>query len=90
MLVGVSSFANLSTKLNGQGVLIAEVDRFFPSSKHCSCCGFIHEAMPLNIRDLTCPECSTHHDRGINAAKNIRTVGLARFVLGATGSGIAS
>ncbi|WP_317845797.1 zinc ribbon domain-containing protein [Candidatus Enterovibrio escicola] len=50
----------------------------------------MHEAMPLNIRDLTCPECSTHHDRDINAAKNIRTIGLARFVLGATGSGITS
>ncbi|PCS22712.1 Mobile element protein [Candidatus Enterovibrio escicola] len=30
---------------------IAEVDRFFPRSKRCSCCGFVHEAMTLNIRD---------------------------------------
>ncbi|WP_150138496.1 zinc ribbon domain-containing protein [Candidatus Enterovibrio escicola] len=80
----------LKYKAKWAGRTIAEVDRFFPSSKRCSCCGFIHEAMPLNIRDLTCPECSTHHDRDINAAKNIRTIGLARFVLGATGSGITS
>ncbi|AUI88964.1 transposase (plasmid) [Vibrio azureus] len=56
---------------------IAKIDRFFPSSKRCSCCGFVNEAMPLNVRDWVCPSCETHHDRDINAAKNIKTAGLA-------------
>jgi putative transposase len=67
---------------------IVEIDRFFPSSKRCSCCGFVHESMPLNIRNWTCPECNTHHDRDINAAMNIKTVGLAGLSQGATGSGV--
>ncbi|HHY0551927.1 TPA: RNA-guided endonuclease InsQ/TnpB family protein [Vibrio parahaemolyticus] len=56
---------------------IAKIDRFFPSSKRCSCCGFVNESMPLSVRDWVCPSCKTHHDRDINAAKNIKTVGLA-------------
>lgn len=56
---------------------IAKIDRFFPSSKRCSCCGFINESMPLSVRDWVCPSCETHHDRDINAAKNIKTAGLA-------------
>ncbi len=69
---------------------VAEVDRFFPSSKRCSCCGFVHESLPLSIREWDCPECKTHHDRDINAAKNIRTAGLAGLACGATGAGIAA
>lgn len=56
---------------------ISKFDRFFPSSKRCSCCGFINESMPLNIRDWVCPSCDARHDRDINAAKNIKTAGLA-------------
>ncbi|EGR4312912.1 transposase [Vibrio cholerae] len=70
----------LKYKAEWAGRTIAEIDRFFPSSKRCSSCGFVHESMPLNIRDWTCPECKTHHDRDINAAMNIKTVGLAGLV----------
>jgi putative transposase len=52
-------------------------DRFFPSSKRCSACGHIHESMPLSIREFTCVECGTKHDRDENAAKNILTAGQA-------------
>ncbi|WP_422447451.1 MULTISPECIES: RNA-guided endonuclease InsQ/TnpB family protein [unclassified Endozoicomonas] len=69
---------------------VVEIDRFFPSSKRCSCCGFVHESLPLSIREWDCPECNTHHDRDINAAKNIRTAGLAGLACGATGTGIAA
>ena len=62
---------------------VVEIDRFFPSSKRCSCCGFVHESLPLSIREWDCPECKTHHDRDINAAKNIKTAGLAGLVGGA-------
>ena len=69
---------------------VIEIDRFFPSSKRCSSCGFINESLPLSIREWDCPECNTHHDRDINAAVNIKTVGLAGLACGATGTGMAA
>ena len=66
----------LEYKAEWAGRTVSKIDRFFPSSKRCSSCGFVNESMPLDIRDWTCPECNTHHDRDINAAKNIKTVGL--------------
>ncbi|KEQ19231.1 RNA-guided endonuclease InsQ/TnpB family protein [Endozoicomonas numazuensis] len=69
---------------------VAEIDRFLPSSKRCSSCGFIHESLPLSIREWDCPECKTHHDRDINAAINIKTAGLAGLACGATETGIAA
>lgn len=46
-------------------------DRFFPSSKRCSTCGYVHETMRLDQREFECVECGTKHDRDENAAKNI-------------------
>jgi len=40
-------------------------------SKLCSECGCKQESMPLEIREWTCPECGAHHDRDVNAAKNL-------------------
>ena len=59
---------------------VVEIDRFFPSSKRCHACGFVNESLPLSIREWDCPECKAHHDRDINAAKNIKTAGLAGSV----------
>lgn len=53
-----------------------QVDRFFPSSKMCSDCGFVLEDLPLNTRTWTCPVCKTIHDRDINAAINIKKQGI--------------
>jgi putative transposase len=61
-----------------------EIDRWFPSSKRCSNCGYIAEKMPLNVREWDCPDCGTHHDRDINASKNILAAGLAVSVCRAT------
>ncbi|WP_232784832.1 RNA-guided endonuclease InsQ/TnpB family protein, partial [Psychromonas sp. MB-3u-54] len=71
------------------GRSVVEVDRWFPSSKRCSTesCGFVNESLPLNVRRWTCPKCGSHHDRDINAAKNIKAVGLTVLASGATGSG---
>lgn len=62
----------LKTKSEWYGRGFTEVDKFFPSSKRCSCCGYIMPKMPLNVREWKCPKCHTRHDRDINAAKNIR------------------
>ena len=68
---------------------VAEIDRFFPSYKRCSGCGFVNESLPLSIREWYCPECNTRHNRDINAAKNIKTAGLAGLACGATGTEVA-
>lgn len=63
------------TRLEYKGELygceLHRVNRFFPSSKRCSNCGYIKENLTLQIREWDCPECSAHHDRDINAAINI-------------------
>jgi putative transposase len=56
----------------GRTILVA--DRFFPSSKRCSSCGWVNESLPLSIRSWSCPSCKTKHDRDINAAKNLVTI----------------
>ncbi|HEY1485809.1 MAG TPA: transposase [Micromonosporaceae bacterium] len=52
------------------------VDRWYPSSKICSVCGRLTDAMPLYIRHWVCP-CGAAHDRDVNAARNILAAGLA-------------
>jgi len=55
---------------------IVFVDRFYPSSKTCSCCGHIYKELSLNEREWTCPQCNTHLARDINAAVNILNEGM--------------
>ena len=52
------------------------VDRYFPSSKLCSNCGYENEELELKDREWTCPECKTRHDRDVNASINLKKEGI--------------
>ncbi|MDF2705810.1 MAG: family element transposase accessory protein TnpB [Nonomuraea muscovyensis] len=74
---GWSAFVGmLEYKAKLYGRTFAKVDRWFPSSKLCSACGTLAEAMPLTVREWTCP-CGAVHDRDVNAAVNILAAGRA-------------
>jgi len=78
--LGWSDFVSkLQYKLDDRGGHLIKIDRFFPSSKTCSCCGHKMDKLPLNIRNWVCPSCSTEHDRDINAAQNIQKEGIKKF-----------
>ena len=48
-----------------------QVDRFYPSSKTCSCCGSINKHLKLKDRTFICPDCGSKIDRDLNAAINL-------------------
>lgn len=60
----------------GRQVVIA--DRFYPSSKTCSACGYLLDALPLKVRTWECPSCRVRHDRDHNAAVNLRDFALGQ------------
>lgn len=66
----------LEYKLTSQGKTFAKIDKWYPSSKTCSVCGFVKEDLTLADRVWTCNACNTTHNRDHNAAINIRNVGL--------------
>ncbi|MBU2841441.1 RNA-guided endonuclease InsQ/TnpB family protein [Acidithiobacillus thiooxidans] len=67
----------LEYKAGRRGGLVVVADRWFPSSKTCSVCGTIQKKMPLGVRQWTCLDCGTTHDRDVNAARNLLALGLA-------------
>ena len=72
----------LEYKAQDCGGNVIAIDRFFPSSKTCSSCGYINESLTLKQRFWTCISCGQHHDRDINAAKNIQAAGHAVLACG--------
>lgn len=67
----------IENKARMHGKIAVIVDRFFPSSQICSECGSRWGGTKnLAVREWTCPECGSHHDRDINAAKNLLMEGL--------------
>ena len=78
--VGFFKFKSvLQTKAAANDKQVHLVNRFFPSSKTCSCCGYRNKDLKLSDRSWTCPECGEHHDRDINAARNILLEGKQKL-----------
>ncbi len=76
----------LKYKCNHAGVVYEEVNESY-TTQSCSCCGSIPTSSPkgragLGIREWTCSDCGTTHDRDVNAAKNILAVGYDRLAVG--------
>ena len=75
------AFADFVKKLvyvaSKKGVKIVFIDKGYPSSKTCSACGAINEALNLRDRNWRCNDCGTVHDRDRNAAINIFRVGAS-------------
>ncbi len=59
------------------GRTIIKIDRWYPSSKTCSACGYVLADLPLDVREWTCPACGVWHERDHNAAKNVLAEGLS-------------
>lgn len=75
--VSWSTFTNmLDYKANWNNRQLIKIDRYFPSSKTCSSCGWINKELVLSDREWKCSSCEEIHDRDVNAAKNILKQGL--------------
>ena len=76
--VGWSEFTRqLEYKAEWYGRTLIKIDKWYPSSKRCHCCGHVLDSLSLDERFWMCPECKAFHDRDINAAKNVLAAGLA-------------
>jgi putative transposase len=74
----------LKYKSEWSGRSVVEINRWFPSSKLCSSCGFKYDKLTLSEREWTCPTCGTHHNRDHNASINIKNEGLRILKIGSS------
>ncbi|HEX9336490.1 MAG TPA: RNA-guided endonuclease TnpB family protein [Pseudonocardiaceae bacterium] len=75
----------LEYKASWYGRRVIVVDRWLPSSKTCSACGWVTDAMPLHVRAFECAECGLVRDRDHNSALTIVAAGRA---VAACGDGV--
>jgi putative transposase len=78
--VSLGSFVRMvEYKAKFDGKHTVKIDRFYPSSKTCNCCGTINKELKLSDRTWTCNSCGTELDRDYNAALNIKDEGKRKF-----------
>ncbi|WP_035420123.1 RNA-guided endonuclease InsQ/TnpB family protein [Chloroflexus sp. MS-G] len=71
--VGFGVFrSQLEYKAKRYGTHLIIADRWYPSSRLCFKCGWKNEALTLRDREWVCAECGAHHDRDLNAARNLK------------------
>ena len=69
------------------GGQVVVVNRWYPSSKTCSCCGHRLDVLGLQVRQWHCPTCGALHDRDVNAAINLRNMAVSSTVTACRGEG---
>lgn len=74
---GLTQFLRrLQTRCLRTGTQFIQIGRFEPTTRTCSNCGYlIPHSLSLDVREWICPQCHTQHDRDVNAALNIKTLG---------------
>lgn len=81
--IGFSEFRRqLEYKSTIYGTTVVVTDRWFPSSKTCSRCGHVKQDLTLKDRIYSCESCDNVCDRDLNAALNLRTLGLRGIACG--------
>ena len=79
----------LEYKAAMRGGVVVVADRWYPSSKICSHCGYKLAMLPLAVRQWFCPGCGSVHNRDLNAAINLKNLAVSSTVsaCGEEGSG---
>jgi putative transposase len=79
--------SQMEYKAQRYGVRLVIADRWYPSSRLCSVCGWKNEALSLGDRQWRCQQCGTHHDRDLNAALNLKRLATVTALPVASPSG---
>ena len=66
-------------KLAQEGKQLVKIDKWYPSSKTCSCCGNVKAKLGLGERVYICENCGIELDRDYNASLNIKRVGMTQL-----------
>jgi putative transposase len=77
----------LDYKAAWRGGQVVVADRWYPSSKTCSCCGHTLATLALAVRQWRCPGCGVLHDRDVNAATNLQNLAVSSTATACGGEG---
>jgi putative transposase len=77
----------LTYKSAWRGGQVIVADRWYPSSKICSGCGYRLKTLDIGMRQWSCPGCGVFHDRDVNAAVNLKNMAVSSTVSACGGGG---